>query len=410
MRWFILFLIALILILLLSEKSRVIRVDSSALLQEIFRHPVKNVEIQLRSGEYILQPQSIIDSTCGNCQDPGQQIPATAGLIISGKKVCLFGPPDSSAVIRTNAGYGLYILNCAEFMIENITITGGIRDTASYASDAALVIKNSRAYIRHNLITENLGDSLQISRHVSGIMGICGRENSQLLIQENRILRNSWDGIALYRDTEALITGNIIDGIDKAGVSKPLGGRGVAIGVTWNARAVIESNYVTRYWKGIGIFVDAQVESRNNIIEDMITWGVALWDADRGKPRGIIAKNIIYDLGAMGVALTTTTGEMPGHLKDNLIVKTAQDSAYDSPDYYGYQCALALHSVPEDFIISGNIFYDNRRASPDLPDYDTKFVDFTDTLQKRKENIRKIRYLENSRFYREFKEYLDHMK
>ena len=48
------------------------------------------------------------------------------------------------------------------------------------------------------------------------------------------------------------------------------GGRGVGIGVTWNAKAGIRGNLVRRYWKGIGLFVDAEGTVVENIIEDIL--------------------------------------------------------------------------------------------------------------------------------------------
>ena len=79
---------------------------------------------------------------------------------------------------------------------------------------------------------------------------------------------------------------NVIDGVDKAGGKARGGGRGVAIGVTWNASAEIRRNRVTRYWKGIGLFVDARGTVEENVVEEMLTWGIAFWDAGRGKPVG----------------------------------------------------------------------------------------------------------------------------
>jgi len=206
----------------------------------LFESPQKNVIVNLQSGNYYLQPTHFVEETCGNCEEANTAVNATFGLKISGKNIRIMGPEDRSAIIHTNSGYGLYVLDCVDFYLENVTFTDGIRDTSAMVSDAAIVVKNSRAFIENNLITNNLGDSLMIAKHISGIMGICCRENSSVSIINNEIIRNSWDGIALYRDAEAIIEGNIIDGIDKAGGRVPGGGRGVAIGVTWNAKAKIK--------------------------------------------------------------------------------------------------------------------------------------------------------------------------
>jgi parallel beta-helix repeat protein len=233
-------------------------------------------------------------------------------------------------------------------------------------------------------------------------MGICGRENSFLRIYNNLITKNSWDGIALYRDSEAMIEENIIDGVHKTGGRYAQGGRGVGIGITWNAKATIRNNLVKRYWKGIGIFVDAEGIIEYNIVEDVTTWGISLWDADKGKPRGFISNNIIYKTGAMGASITSSTKENPGFFIENIIVRTAQDSLYDSPDYYGFQCSLAEHLVPDDFTIDKNLFYDNRRADPRLSNHDINLKKFEDILKSQKEWINRITILENSDFYRDF--------
>jgi hypothetical protein len=333
--------------------------------------PLRSVEVRLLPGEYDLTPISTVDSTCGNCENPNVHVPVTAGLIVSGSKVRIVGSGDRSAIVRTNAGYGLFFLHCESCSIENLTITGGERDTSGLATDAAVVVKNSSVTIRNNRIVDNIGDSATVARVVVGIMGIAGRENSSITVVGNEIIRNSWDGIALYRGAEAVIEKNLIDGVDKATGQKLGGGRGVGIGVTWNGKAAIRGNLVKRYWKGIGLFVDAQGIVEDNIVEDIVTWGIALWDADKGKPSGKIQNNVVYKTGACGVSITRSSEESePGHFRKNILVQTAQNPKYDSPDYYCYQCALAVHAAPKGFVIQQNYFYNNRRATTDLPDYD----------------------------------------
>ena len=356
-------------------------------LQAVLSGKVDSLEIYLQPGDYYLSPTSITDSTCGNCEEPNQFVPATAGLEISGSYVRITGPENRSAVIHTNAGYGIYFNHCKRGIIENLSVTGGIRDPDGNATDAAIVVKNSTVTIRNNYIYGNIGDSAIVVKNIIGVMGICGRENSDLTITDNEIIGNSWDGIALYRDATATIIGNLIDGVDKASSKVAGGGRGVAVGITWNARATIDGNLVKRYWKGIGIFVDANVTARNNIIEDILTWGIAYWDAERGKPVGIIENNIIYSTGACGVSITRSQpGPNPGHLIGNVIVKTAQNPKYDAPDYYCNQCALSISSKPDNFRIDDNQFFNNRRATETLPDYDlsdSEFKKYAEDLRNR---------------------------
>jgi len=393
----IIILLLAFLVIYLSRKNA--EIDNAVDLIRIFSEPVVNRDIKLRSGTYELDPIKIVDDTCGNCEDPDQSVNATAGLVISGKNITISGPEDNSAVIVTNSGYGLYLLNCSNITLENLTITGGIRDSSADATDAAIVIKNSYAIIRNNIIRDNIGDSVLINKNVIGIMGICGRENSKIEIYNNRILNNSWDGIALYRDSEAIITENIIDGVEGAG-GKAGGGRGVAIGVTWNAKAEITYNLIKNYWKGIGLFVDARGVVKSNFIENCLTWGISIWDAGNGEPQGFIEENIIFDTGAMGAAITSSTENEPGFFKNNFIVKTGQNPAYDSQDYYGFQCALAEHSVPDNFEISTNVFYNNRRAGSDLPDHDLTQREFHEELENRKEKFFQLPLKKESGFYR----------
>ena len=352
-------------------------VSTSEELETLFSERVDSVVVQLRHGTYTLSPTFQVESTCGNCADPDHDVFISVGIRIGGEKVVISGPPDGSATIVTGAGYGVYFEDCRDCSIQNVAITGGTRDSDPNATDAAVVARNSAVTISNCLIHDNTGDPPVVESTVVGIMGICGRANSRLIISGNRIIRNSWDGIALYRDAEATISGNVIDGVDKARGKDIGGGRGVGIGVTWNAKALIIENLVRRYWKGIGIFVDAEATLHRNIVEDILTWGIAVWDAGKGAPTARIDGNIIYNTGACGVSINRSKpGEDPGHFRTNVVVATGRDVRYDSPDRYCYQCALAAHAVPENFPIVANIFFNNRRATDDLPDHDISKIAF----------------------------------
>ena len=192
----ILFTLLLILNFILTKPNPTIRITTAKKLEKLFSDPQEDINVKLASGIYELDFETIIDSTCGNCENPDTLVSATAGLIISGKNIHISGPSDKSAVIKTNSGYGLYVLNCENLILENLTITGGIRDSSEFATDAAIVVKNSNVIIRNNKITRNYGDLALIKKNVVGIMGICGRENSIMRIYNNLISKNSWDGIA----------------------------------------------------------------------------------------------------------------------------------------------------------------------------------------------------------------------
>lgn len=376
---------------LLRRGFKTVDVSTAAELQEMLIDPCDRVSIVLAPGVYHLKATAAVDSTCGNCEDPADRVPVTVGLQISGRQVWILGPDRGEAVIHTHAGYGIYFKDCEECGIAGVTITGGERDTAQAATDAAIVAKNSRVSILNNRITGNIGDSTVVVTGVVGIMGICGRENSFLWVRENDIVRNSWDGIALYRDAEAEIELNLIDGVDKARGGEVGGGRGVGIGVTWNAKARISQNVVRRYWKGIGVFVDGHAVVQQNIVEEMLAWGIAYWDAGKGEPYAFIEDNVVFDCGACGVSITRETpfetDESPGGFAGNIVAKTGQNPKYDDPDYYCYQCALALQAVPERFAIRDNLYFGNRRASDDLPDHDVSEEDF---LAKKSSHLERI--------------------
>ena len=383
--------------------GKVITVGTAAELHEALAVPARSLTIHLQPGVYDLTPAAMVDSSCGNCEDASISVSCTVGLRISGGFVHLRGPEDRSAILRTHAGYGLFIEHCDSAIVEYLTITGGERDTSGPATDAAIVVKNSTALLRHNRIIGNIGDPAVVSAVVVGIMGICGRENSRTIITGNEIIGNSWDGIALYRGAEAEITGNLVDGVDKARGTDIGGGRGVGIGVTWNARATIRGNLVRRYWKGIGIFVDAHGVVENNIVEDIITWGISLWDAGKGAPVGFIRRNIVYRTGACGVSITRSAeGVRPGEFVDNIVVETGQNPKYDAPDYYCYQCALALHAIPAFFVIDRNVFFGNRRATRDLPDRDVDRETFLRAVKPLCHGLTEHPVLQGSYFVRDF--------
>ena len=329
-------------------------------------------------GEYRLEPQAYVDSTCGNCEEPATQVAATLGLRISGSHVVLTAQEAGKATIFTDAGYGLLFADCQDCALSGLTITGGRRDPDPNATDAAVLVQRGAVSIEDCLITDNIGDSTLLATQTVGIIGIAGREGGQLSIRRNRIRRNSWDGIALYRGAEALIERNEIDGVDTAGADTPGGGRGVAIGATWDAKAKIFDNTLSHYWKGIGVFVDADCLIRKNYVLDMKTWGIAVWDAGKGSPRARIEGNIIFQTGACGIAITLERpdGSDPGHCTYNVLLRTGLDPAYDSPDLYCVQCPIAAAARPQSFEIKGNMLFDNRRVPRDagieFPDMEEK--------------------------------------
>jgi cyclophilin family peptidyl-prolyl cis-trans isomerase/HEAT repeat protein len=323
------------------------------------------VRLYLHPGEYTLDPVSYTDPSCGNCEDAAETVPTTTGLRVAGGGIEIVGPHADSVVIRTRAGYGLLFEDCADCVVRNVTVTGGERSPDGRATDASVVARRSTLLLEGCVLRDNIGDSATVSSTVVGIAGIAGREGAELTVRGCRIMRNSWDGIALYRGARARIVGNVVDGVDRAAGARVGGGRGVGIGLTWDARAVVEHNLVRRYWKGIGAFVTADADIRENVVEDILTWGIALWGPGGAHPAARIERNVVHRTGACGVMIDRQPGGAePGTLIDNLIIGTGGNDAYDAGEPYCWQRPIARHNVPAGFVERGNLLTDNRQPVP----------------------------------------------
>ncbi len=321
------------------------------------------VRVLLAPGRYSLAASPYEDPTCGNCEDPATPVAASVGLRVTGRGIELVGAAVDSVVVHTNAGYGILFEDCENCALRGITVTGGVRDPDGQATDGAVVVRRSSVTLERCHIRDNIGDSATVASVVVGIIGIVGREGAELQVRDCRIERNSWDGIALYRGARADIRDNIIDGVDKASGSRVGGGRGVGIGLTWDAEATVDGNLVRRYWKGIGIFVNAHATGRHNIVEDVLTWGIAYWAAGYGRPVAVIEENVVYQTGACGVMIERDSvgHESPGSFIGNALVRTAQTERYDSGEPYCTQRALAREAIPEGYVIERNVFHNNRQ-------------------------------------------------
>ncbi len=374
--------------------------ELTELLARTESQPAGAVTIELAPGHYHLTPSPYLDPTCGNCEVPDQPVPATVGLRLSAPRLTLRASHPDSVVIHTHAGYGLLIEDCEDCRLEGLTVTGTVRDTAAMATSAAIVVRRSQLAIENCTIGPNLGDSSVVAGTVSGVMGICGREGARLHVRNSRILRNSWDGIALYRDAFARIESSLIDGIDGGRSGPVCGGRGVAVGVTWNARAEIRDNLIRRYWKGIGLFVDAEAEVEGNIVESMLTWGIALWDAGRGLPFARITGNAVFDTGACGISVTRERegGRAGSSIARNAILQAGQDPRYDSPDRYCRQEALALHAVTPRMEIGPNWPAANREADDRPGHSDLSWAVFREATKAMRKRMTHVPVLVGSRF------------
>lgn len=310
-----------------------------------------------------MAPSSYTDPTCGNCEDPETPVAATLGLRLAGRGLALRGAGSDSTVVHTHAGYGILVEDCEDCVVEDLTLTAGVRDRDGRATDAAVVVRRASVVLRRLRISDNIGDPAVVDSVVVGIMGVAGREGARIVLLDSDIRRNSWDGVALYRGAEGRIEGNVVDGVDRARGKTVGGGRGVGIGLTWDARATVRGNLVRNYWKGIGVFVDARATIEENVVEEILTWGMALWDADRGLPAAVMDGNAVFRTGACGVSIqrdSTSALVPPGRLTDNALVETGHDPRYDSGEPYCQQTAIARHAVPEGFAIERNLCFSNR--------------------------------------------------
>ena len=387
------------------DRYPTVSVDPTDDLQALLDTLTGPVVVELEAGDYHLEAVDFTDPSCGNCEDASEQVPATRGLRIRGADVHLRGASARETVIHTHAGYGILFDGCRSCSLVGVTVTDGVRDPDGRATDAGIVVRDSDVTVADCTIRDNLGDSAVVHSVVVGVAGVAVREDGDVTVERCRIERNSWDGIAAYRGARLKAMDNVVDGVDKASGASMGGGRGVGIGLTWDARGFIEGNLVTRYWKGIGVFVDAQAEITGNVVEDVLTWGIAYWGPDGGAPIAWIHDNVVFETGACGVSVDRTTpydrpsgprqagprqagpeqaaprqaGDPPdsggldgldrggpGAIRDNVFVRTGQDERYDSGEPYCFQRPIARHNVPDGFIIEGNLVHDVRQPG-ELP-------------------------------------------
>jgi hypothetical protein len=101
---------------------------------------------------------------------------------------------------------------------------------------------------------------------------------------------------------------------------------------------------------------------RENVIENLLTWGIALWDADKGRPYGEIVWNAVYQTGACGISVARglAGGRQISRVAHNALALTGQNERYDDPELYCTQEALALHARGPAIEIGTNRFYANR--------------------------------------------------
>lgn len=305
--------------------------------------------IQLSAGIYEAEPEEYIEAECGNCEEHLTNVNATAGFHIRDKVLTIRGVDRDSCVLITNAGYGVLFERSYGSKISNITITGGIRDGDGNATDAAVVAKYSRVTVENCLIADNDNRDTSV---VVGIGGIFGRESSTLIINNNFIRNNGWDGIALYRGAMALITDNTIDS-----------GRGAGIGITWDSQALVQRNRISNYWKGVGTFGNSRAVVQNNVVFNNLGWGVVL----TGRSFMEVRNNTIVRNGNCG--LSCWSEEARGVAINNIITGNGWKDKWVCP-CVGVQMWGKLRNFP----VSYNCVWDNKAGNyNDMPEWTGRY-------------------------------------
>ncbi|MEE8575837.1 MAG: right-handed parallel beta-helix repeat-containing protein, partial [candidate division Zixibacteria bacterium] len=269
-------------------------------LQSVIDYAKSGDTLILAIKSFTAEPKAFADPLCGNCLDPLDGANASVGFVVKDKALTIIGQDRTGSKLITKAGYGLYFENSFGSELKNLTVTGGIRDVDGDATDAAVVVRNSRLLISGCNLSDN---DHRIDSVVVGIGGVFGREGADITIHDCRIVNNAWDGIALYRGATAKVTDCFISQ-----------GRGAGIGVTWDATCVAYRNEVTGFWKGIGSFGTSVLVARNNLVHNNLGWGLIA----TGRSFADFANNVVVHNGNCGVAPWST--ECHGRIKNNIIV------------------------------------------------------------------------------------------
>ncbi len=298
MKWTL--LSAVILIAMPLAQATTIRISAGDDLQRAIDSAADGDTLILAAATFTATSTVWRDTLCGNCLDPADGANGTVGFLLSGKSLTVLGESRTGTRLVTGAGYGL-LLEHGSFVVQNLTVTGGIRDRDGNATNAAIVVRHATAHLEQLDLIDNTERDTSI---VVGIGGVIGREGSSLIIRACRLENNTWDGIALYRGATALVSDCLIKD-----------GRGAGIGVTWDATCVADRNTVTGYWKGIGSFGTSLVVARNNFIHNNLGWGMVA----TGESTLEASNNLIRHNGNCGFAPWGT--ESRGKFINNIVVE-----------------------------------------------------------------------------------------
>lgn len=307
-------------------------------LDSIFTAAKNGDTIFIKDGIYYAQTESYIEKICGNCIEPLTEVRTTVGFYIKNKSITILGENRDSAILITNAGYGFLFEDCKSAFIANLTLTGGKRSPDGNATDAGIIIKNSRITIDNVAVVNNTD---RIDTVVVGIGGIFGREGAEIHISNCLIYNNTWDGIALYRGASAVITDNIIKK-----------GRGAGIGITWDASALVFRNFISEYWKGIGCFGNSSAVVMSNAVFDNWGWGIIATGSSYMK----IINNVIYHNGNCGFAVWDSNAT--GIFANNIVTENGWKEEWVCP------CVgVWMNGILDKFPIRFNNFWNNKAGN-----------------------------------------------
>jgi hypothetical protein len=305
--------------------------------------------LRLAVASFEALPVTFIDSLCGNCEDHKTKHQASYGFRVKDKSLWIVGAGPDKTVLITKAGYGVFFDNCPEAAIRGVSITGGVRDTSGMATDAGVVVRNSRVTVENCWIRDNTQYPESL---IVGIGGVMGREGAELYIMNNRITNNTWDGVALYRGATATIADNVIHQ-----------GRGAGVGVTWDATATVMRNQVSQFWKGIGSFGATRVICKNNVVFHCLGWGIIA----TGTSYMDCANNLIFRNGNCGFGLWGPDAH--GRMTNNAIVLNGWRDEWVCP-----QVGVWNYGHPLLFPMSYNVLWDNVQGDwRDMPDYTNEY-------------------------------------
>lgn len=279
-----------------------LQVERGSDLQAIIDFAAPGDTLILGAKDFVARPSTFSDPLCGNCGDPADGAEATTGFVIRNKRLIILGTDRAQTRLITNAGYGVYFENADGSVLSDLTVTGGVRDGDGNATDAAVVVRNSRVLIENCDLRDNT-DRHADSTVVVGIGGVFGREGADLTVRNCHIVHNGWDGVALYRGATAVVTDCVISD-----------GRGAGIGVTWDASCYAFRNEITGFWKGIGSFGTAVLIARNNRVHDNLGWGLVA----TGRSFADFSNNVVFHNGNCGIAPWSTGAR--GRIINNIVV------------------------------------------------------------------------------------------